>query len=312
MTTLAHRAGSTSAAARTDSPQAQGAANARAQVATYASDFAAVLPSHVSPATFVRVAQGALKKGKKEASGLTKLEEAAAADTGSFLLALMDAARLGLEPGTEEFYLTPRREQGRAKVLGIVGWQGYVELMYRAGAISSVVVEAVRQSDGFTFNPARDEVPSHEIDWDADERGELRLVYAFARMKGGGTSRVIVLNRKAINEAKAKAEGTSSQYSPWNTNTEAMWLKTAIRRLAKYVPTSAEYRAATGHDVAQQWDRPSAQLVASPPLAALAAAPARDAATGDLLETIDPLGGAQYDDPIHPGELAGDDTADQA
>ena len=78
----------------------------------YADDFKTVLPSHVKPDTWVRLAQGALKKGKKRPDGKTDLEVAAANNPGVFLAAVLDAARLGLEPGTEQFYLTPRKVKG--------------------------------------------------------------------------------------------------------------------------------------------------------------------------------------------------------
>jgi recombination protein RecT len=211
-----------------------------AMVRQYQQDFRDVLPTHIKPEQWVRLAQGALKKGKKQ-GGRTELEIAAANNPGVFLAALLDAARLGLEPGTEQFYLTPRKVKGQLEILGIVGYQGLVELMFRAGAISSVVAECVYEHDRFAFRPGQDEIPTHEIDWDADDRGKLRLVYAFARMKDGATSKVVVLNRAAIQRIKATSQGADSQYSPWTTNEPAMWLKSSVRQLAKWVPTSAEY-----------------------------------------------------------------------
>jgi recombination protein RecT len=211
-----------------------------AMVKQYSSDFTAVLPSHIKPEQWIRLAQGALKKGKKQ-GGRYELEIAAANNPGVFLAALLDAARLGLEPGTEQYYLTPRKTKGQLEILGIVGYQGIIELMYRAGAISSVVAECVYERDIFEFAPGRDDIPRHEIDWDSDDRGQLRLVYAFARMKDGATSKVVVLNRQAIQKIKATSQGADSQYSPWQTNEPAMWLKSSVRQLAKWVPTSAEY-----------------------------------------------------------------------
>jgi recombination protein RecT len=215
-----------------------------ALIAAYSNDFARVLPSHIKSATWVRLAQGALKRGKKSGERY-ELEIAAANNPGVFLAALLDAARLGLEPGTEQYYLTPRKvggANGRLEILGIVGYQGYIELMYRAGAISSVVAEVVYTGDQFRYRPGMDEVPQHEIDWDAANRGELRLVYAYARMKDGAVSRVVVLNRADIDRIKASSQGAKSEYSPWVNHEAAMWLKSAVRQLQKWVPTSAEYR----------------------------------------------------------------------
>lgn len=221
-------------AKRDDSPAAL--------IRQYSNDFATVLPSHVQPDTWVRLAQGALKKGKKTGDGRTELEVAAANNPGVFLAAILDAARLGLEPGTEQFYLTPRKVKGRLEILGIVGYQGHIELMYRAGAVSSVVAECVYEHDKFDYQPGRDQRPLHQIDWDAADRGKLRLVYSYAVMRDGAVSKVVVLNRAAINKIKASAQGSDSDYSPWKQHEDAMWLKSAVRQLQKWVPTSAEYR----------------------------------------------------------------------
>lgn len=195
---------------------------------------AEVMPSHVNARAWCRLAVGALKRDPK-------LMEAAQNNTTAFWSAIMDAAQMGLTPGTDEFYLTPRKRKGQLEIQGITGYQGYVELMYRAGAVSSVIVECVRERDAFTYQPGRDARPLHEVDWDSDDRGALRLVYAYAVMRDGATSKVIVMNRSRIAQIRAKSDGANSSYSPWRTDEEAMWLKSAVRQLRKWVPTSAEY-----------------------------------------------------------------------
>jgi recombination protein RecT len=212
-----------------------------ALVKQYTPDFAAVLPSHITkPETWVRLAQGALKKGRKQGDRY-ELEIAASNNPGVFLAALLDAARLGLEPGTEQYYLTPRKVKGQLEILGIIGYQGHIELMYRAGAISSVVAEVVYANDKFSYRPGVDQRPNHEIDWDSEDRGALRLVYAYAIMKDGATSKVVVLNKAAISTIKKSSQGSDTDYSPWVKFEASMWLKSAIRQLQKWVPTSSEY-----------------------------------------------------------------------
>jgi recombination protein RecT len=208
-----------------------------AQIEQYRDEYAALVPSHINADQWIRLAVGAIRGDKK-------LMEAAQNDVGVFLREMKTAARLGLEPGTEQFYLTPRKSKahgGRPIIKGIVGYQGIVELVYRAGAVSSVIVETVRQSDEFQYVPGHDERPVHEIDWFGADRGDLVGVYAYAVMKDGATSKVVVMNRTRVMEIKAKSDSKNSDYSPWNTNEESMWLKSAIRQLAKWVPTSAEY-----------------------------------------------------------------------
>lgn len=215
---------STDIATRTPTQMVQG----------YSHEFALVLPSHIKAETWTRLAVGALRRD-------SKLAEAAGNDPGALMAALLDAARKGLEPGTEQYYLVPRRIKGVLKVQGIEGYQGIIERIYRAGAVSSVIVEAVREHDRFTYVPGRHDRPEHEVDW-FGERGPLVGVYAYAVMRDGAVSKVVVLSKAKVMEAKAKSDGADSAYSPWNQGDgEAMWLKTAARRLEKWVPTSAEY-----------------------------------------------------------------------
>lgn len=232
----------TQAVARKDSSPA-------ALIKQYESSFAAVVPSHVKAETFIRLAQGALRRNPT-------LEEAARANPGSLLAALLDAARQGLEPGTEQYYLVPYKDKGRYVVQGIPGYQGEIELMYRAGAVASVVVEVVRETDPvFIWSPGKLDHnrpprwegpmvrPYHEVDW-FGERGPLKGVYAYAELTSGAVSKVVVLSREHIFAARAKSASFKfkPETSPWTTDEEAMWLKTGAHRLRKWVPTSAEYR----------------------------------------------------------------------
>lgn len=210
-----------------------------AMVEEYTNDFASMLPSHIDPKQWVRSTVSALRRDQR-------LLRAARNDVGRLMTELAKAARLGLVPGTEEFYLTVRAE-GRGsnrveKVMGITGYQGLIELIYRAGAAKSVVAEVVYANDKFDYRPGRDERPTHTIDWDSADRGPLRLAYAFAIMEGGATSKVVVMTKSDIDRIKQSAGGLDKKTSPWNTDPAAMWLKSAVRQLAKWVPTSAEYR----------------------------------------------------------------------
>lgn len=209
-----------------------------AVVEQYRSDLELVMPSHLTKrvGAWIRNTQGLLRRDPK-------LMEAATNDVGQFIAVLMDAGRLGLEPGTEQYYLVPRwnKKKKCTEVTGVRGYQGEIELMYRAGAVSSVIVEVVRAKDQFAYRPGRDDRPAHDIDWGVDDRGDLRLVYAYAVMKDGAVSKVVVLNKGHIAGARAKSDSADQSWSPWNTDEESMWLKTAAHRLSKWVPTSAEY-----------------------------------------------------------------------
>lgn len=218
---------------------------ASAIIESYRDDLAAIMPSHMKPEVFTRLAISVLSRDEN-------LLRAAQNNPASLMSALWEASRLGLEPGTEQYYITSRKGKNGYEILGMPGYQGEVELIYRAGAVSSVTVEVVREGDKFRWlkgsidreNPPRwvgpQKQPYHDIDWFGD-RGRLKGVYAYAEMKDGSTSKVVVLNRQDIEEAKAYSKGSDESWSPWRKHESSMWMKTAAHRLRKWVPTSAEY-----------------------------------------------------------------------
>ena len=215
---------------------------AEALIEQYSNDFATVLPSHIKPATFVRLAQGVLRRNPQ-------LQAAAAKNPGSFLSALLDAARLGHEPGTEQYYLVPFGNE----VTGIEGYRGVIERMYRAGAIASVKAEVVRENDEFIYDPGMPR-PHHKVDWFGD-RGPIKGAYAYAEFKDGSTSKVVVINREYIEKVKRESKGANRPDSPWTRWEEAMVLKTVAHRLEPWVPTSNEVRTtdtAAAPETAQQ------------------------------------------------------------
>ncbi|RUQ23496.1 RecT family recombinase [Kocuria sp. HSID16901] len=197
--------------------------------------YAAMLPADQQETSQVNgwlsAAYAALLKDKNLANAARTAPE-------TLMNALNEAAQLGLRPGTTQYYLTPRKNKGRWEILGVTGYQGEVELMYRSGAVASVVVEAVHQGDTFRWNPGQMDKPEHAPDWFGD-RGPLVGAYAYAVMNDGSTSKVVIVDQKRIQAAKDASAGSDSQYSPWQKHPRAMYLKTAAHDLAKWVPTSA-------------------------------------------------------------------------
>jgi len=268
-------------------------------VQQYKDEFALVLPSHVRPEAFVRVAVGVLRRNPK-------LMEAAQNDPGQFMSVMFDAARLGLEPGTEQYWLIPRKRKGKLVVEGQRGYQGEIELIYRAGATSSVIVELVRDADEYVWNPGQldmhvpprwhgpQERPLHIINREVEDRGRLKYVYAYGVMKDKAISKVIELDRKEMAKVKAMAQDAEGQYSPWRNWEESMWLKTGVHRLQKFVPTSSEYIDAkfSGAAVAG----PSARVSIAPAVVM----PSNDEMWDETPEEV-AVGHDHEDDDYHPG-----------
>lgn len=198
-----------------------------ALVAQYKTDFATVLPSHIKPDVFVRVAQGLLRRDPK-------LAAAAKRNPGSFLSAMLECARLGLEPGDTFHFVSFGNE-----IQGITDYTGEIELIYRAQAVSSIKAEIVYSNDVFEYSPDMDR-PHHKVDW-FGERGEMVGAYAYGIFKDGATSRVVVMNKQQIEQVKAVSKTANQSDSPWKKWTDRMWLKTVVKQLAKWVPSSPEY-----------------------------------------------------------------------
>lgn len=270
----------------------------------YSTDFATVLPSHINAATWIRLAEGALRKGarikneKDPNFGKFELEIAARNNTGAFMAALLDAARLGLEPGTEQYYLTPRKVGGRQEILGIVGYQGHIELMYRAGAVGAVIAEVVRETDEYRYQRGIDMLPVHRFKPFARdaERGQLVGVYAYARMLGGEVSKIVELNRDDIARIRKSSASSNSDSSPWNNHEVAMWLKSAVRQLQKWVPTSAEFRRELARAAGE-----ARRVATAPDAPAGADQPHEDFIDGDFEAVDGPEGGTGWPEVPEPG-----------
>ncbi|MEI4273903.1 recombination protein RecT [Klenkia sp. LSe6-5] len=166
----------------------------------------------------------------------------------------MTMAQLGLRPGVlGHGWLLPfwdsRHDNGNGrkgafKAQLVIGYQGLVELVHRSDRVISIAARTVYtndefalgyglEGDTFTHNPALD-----------GDRGEPRLYYAIARMKGGGYALTEPMSHTAMEAyrdqyAMAKTrEGVV--VGPWRDQFEGMAHKTMIRRLVKLLPKSTE------------------------------------------------------------------------
>lgn len=176
-------------------------------------------------------------------TGFRKVPDLATCSRPSLLGALLDCARLGLAPCTEQASLVPFKGQ----VTLIVGYEGYVQLMYRSGQIEQVVAELVYEADEWEYTLGDGGRFFHRPNILAENRGKVLFAYAYATLVGGGRTRIALVLRKEA-ERLQREYGRGKTSSPWNTNFDAMWLKTALRRVQKFAPKSPELRRAVSVD----------------------------------------------------------------
>lgn len=193
------------------------------------------LPKHITADRIVRVAMTSIRT----TPALMKC------DGKSLLAAVMQTAQLGLEPGTlGHAYLVPYGNQ----VQFILGYRGMLELIRRSGNVSTVSAHVVYQNDRFVLryglNEDLEHVPWHCLDDPPAESGDVRGAYLIVRFTDGGYHQhyMPVQDIEAHrNRSKAKSSG------PWQTDYEAMCLKTVVRDAFRWLPVSVEIARQVEH-----------------------------------------------------------------
>ena len=251
--------------------------------------FAMALPKHLSPERFCRVAITALSR-------MPKLAECT---QESFFRCLLDLSAFGLEPDGRRAHLIPYKDQCTL----VIDWKGLAELAMRSGIIAKLHADIVCENDVFAYDMG--EIKTHSIDY-RRPRGEMYAAYAMAVTKDGPVF-VAVLNKEEIDAIMKRSQGYKAaiQYHkshPWLTDYNEMAKKTAFRRLAKWLPLSAEFRDALDKDDEMEKDvTPSAvQPARSVPIDPFAEVPAEPAAPVVEAEVVEQPAEV---DPMDDGEL---------
>ncbi len=190
--------------------------------------FAAALPHHLSADRFCRIALTALTRTPKLMDCTPE----------SLMRCLLDLSAYGIEPDGRRAHLIP---YGTTCTL-ILDWKGLAELAMRSGIIAKLHADIVCENDVFTYNMG--EVTQHVIDW-KQPRGAMYAAYAMAVTKDGPVF-VAVMNKEEIDGIRKRSKAGNS--GPWVSDYNEMAKKTAFRRLAKWLPLSAEFRDAVDKD----------------------------------------------------------------
>lgn len=170
-------------------------------------------------------------------------------DPRSFLAAGVAAAQLGLEPNDARglAYLIPFKDKRRGKIVQlIIGYKGMLDLARRSGMVSSINAFPVYAGDVFEYQLGLEPTLRH-VPGDHDENpDDLTHVYAVAKVNGD--PQFVVMTRRQIDNVRAQSSGARSGQSPWTTHYVEMALKTALRRLCKWLPQTVEVAQADAVD----------------------------------------------------------------
>jgi recombination protein RecT len=192
------------------------------------------LPRHMNADRLLRIAMTSIQRNPK------LLECTPMSLIGS----VITGAQIGLEPDGVRAHLVPRKIKGVMQCQFMADYKGLMDLTTRSGRARISPPVAVYEHDDFEYALGLEPVLKH-VPKEEGERGKLTHVYAVARYKDGSKDfRVMTRSEVDLHRAKSPAKDDG----PWVTNYKDMALKTVVRDLAKFVPSSPELSMAISLD----------------------------------------------------------------
>lgn len=188
------------------------------------------LPRHMDAGKVINIALTACSTSSKLAE----------CDPVSIVRSVVLASQLGLEPSGAlgSAYLVPYRDKGgRYQAQLIPGYRGLIDLAIRSGKVSRVEAHVVYDCDTFDFGLGTASFIKHKPELDRPDGSKVVATYAVAYMKDGGFQ-FQILSEAEI--AKIRHASKAAGNGPWVDWPDEMRKKSAVRRLAKYLPLSPE------------------------------------------------------------------------
>jgi recombination protein RecT len=139
--------------------------------------------AQISPAKFVQIVINEVKKSDK-------LLQAFQANPSSMFASILAGAEIGLVPSelTGEFWLIPRKIDGKMTVCPLIGYKGMVKILLRSGDIETVEAHVVYKGDKFSYSYGTSPKIEHKPKSDAAHTAaNITHVYAVAHLKTGKT-----------------------------------------------------------------------------------------------------------------------------
>jgi recombination protein RecT len=161
------------------------------------------------------------------------------ASAESIATATIACHHLGLEPG-DQAYLVPFK----GEVQLIIGPRGLISLMFRSGFVKSVRAHAVFDTDTWSYDLGTDAYIKHQKAGDGRRAGYITHAYAIVETTTDGRC-IDVLTREDLEFYRSFSKASSG---PWFDNFEGMCRKTALKRIAEFVPRSPMLSAALRED----------------------------------------------------------------
>ena len=187
---------------------------------------------NIEPAQFVQIVVSELKKNER-------LQLAFQQNPSSMFASILAGAEIGLIPSDMlgEFYLIPRKIDGKMTVTPLIGYKGLHNIILRSGEVTKVHTECVYEGDEFEpiygLEPNIIHKPNFSLERNATT---LKFVYAVAKLKNGDYQ-FCVLSKNVIIKIKSLSRYDNDLYFN-DAKDPQMWMvrKTALIQLSKMLP----------------------------------------------------------------------------
>ena len=170
----------------------------------------------------------------------------------SLFRSLKESASYGLEvsgvlgqayliPYNENVQVAPGKWEKQMTCHFQLGYKGLIELARRSNTIKTIAAEPIHENDIFDIELGMNRHLSHKIDI-TKERGEVIGYYCLVELTNGGCQ-FTVSSKKDIENHRdkfSKAYKKEDKSNVWNSNFDAMALKTQVIKTLKLCPISVE------------------------------------------------------------------------
>jgi len=192
-----------------------------------------IIPKHVDAQRLARIALIEFQRNPK----------LIACSPQSIVGCVLQAAMVGLEIGGSMgyCYMVPYKGQAQFQV----GYKGLLKLARNTGELRQIDAGIVCQNDDFEFEKGME--PKCKVSFVfGKDRGPVIGYYACATFKDGGGAFEAMTKDEVLKFAKAKSRAFGD--GPWQTDFDAMAIKTVIKRLSKWLPISESMAAVIAKD----------------------------------------------------------------
>jgi len=191
-----------------------------------------LLKNHnIDPEQFIQIVVSEIKKSKE-------LQIAFLQNPSSMFASIFAGAEIGLIPSDRgEFFLIPRKIEGKLLVAPQIGYKGIINVLLRSGEITSLDTRLVYEKDKFKVTYGLKPNITHTPNLDAlHDSTTFKYVYAYATLKNGQTQ-FVVLSRADIEKIQSLSRFNNDLY--FNDKKDPnMWMirKCALVQLSKMLP----------------------------------------------------------------------------